>query len=176
MNKKLKIAAVAAAVMAVGATSARASVVGSTVDSPLVVTSTIDWVPDLTQIEQYNALGMWSITSTFDPFAWKITIQGQHMVAPHGLPELAPNPSTFNAVFPVPPPAPPGNSVGPIVLQHGNIPGHTDMWVASVSSAPAPAVWQVKIAGSHNVPEPQQYALFAGLGLLAFGAYRRMRA
>ena len=102
----------------------------------------------------------------------RIVVWGEHTVGPHPG-EAAPNPNTFMHTFvlgPVP-------SVAPLTLLDHPPTGHLDVWQASVASAGgAPYEYGLTLTGSHPVPEPHEYALFAGLGLVAFGAYRRFRA
>ncbi|HOC01218.1 MAG TPA: hypothetical protein PKM43_21015 [Verrucomicrobiota bacterium] len=176
MVKKLVIAVGLAVSMAANA----AVMLYNTVDTPLSYSMSIDYDRlDSTEHFYFEFRGNWFCQVGFIPFSGGTELVAgrmYHLVAPH-VGDLAPNPNDFEfsfwvtgGILPIPNP-------GVVTKPHPNG-GHFDTFSATIGPSiqgPAPA-YSLTLTGSHPVPEPQQFALFAGLGLLAFGAYRRMKS
>ncbi|HOC00718.1 MAG TPA: hypothetical protein PKM43_18470 [Verrucomicrobiota bacterium] len=184
MGNTAKTLAMAAALTLSAAANAAVNVI-SAVDTPLSFNATIDYAPQNSFFEFYSANGNWSANVSFVPIGGGLEVVAGsmvHLVGPH-TGELAPNPAAFGFAFivTVGVAAPPSfaatipHTVGP----------HSDSFSASIGAPiflnPSPQVplgyyYPLTLSGSHPVPEPQQFAVLAGLGLLGFGVYRRMRS
>jgi len=179
MTKAVKVAAVTAALVSIGAMTANATVTGGAgSDAPLAVSFPSTITDDGVGGAAANGGANWTVMIGYtplaiSPFTGVVTVFGQHMVNPHGPPELAPNPNVFSAAWLLPS----GPQSYGASLSHQS--AHNDVWSATLTplTPPGPgfAQYTVGVTGQH-IPEPHQYALMAGLGLLAFGAYRRTRS
>lgn len=143
--------------------------------------------------ESYSVGQYWKVSVENNPAqpgaVSTLLVTGQHLVAAHPG-EPAPNPYSFsftidlalgnffNSAIP--------SGIQTAELEHGD---HWDAWRAVVyplNDGPWVAEnedrqqnhYMLRISGMHlvDVPEPHQFGLLAGLGLLGFGAYRRVRA
>jgi len=111
-----------------------------------------------------------------------LSISGRHNIEPCVDPS-SPMPGVlFTALFVLEggngyPSVQPGSQQGAVYL-HDPL-GHLNVWLVSVSpydsGQGSQKLYRVDVTGDHIIPEPHQYALMAGLGLLAFGFYRRVR-
>lgn len=111
-----------------------------------------------------------------------LSITGRHNIEPCVDPSLSVPGLVFNTSFVVAggnsyPSVQPGFAQGASYV-HDPL-GHQDVWLAIVSPYDSgqgnQKLYRVDVTGDHIIPEPHQYALMAGLGLLAFGFYRRVR-
>ena len=179
MKNKLVIGA--AALAASGLMAANAGVLASALSPGPVSTLTefgigLDWTIDNLTAENYTTVDTyWTVSIDLVPLVSGgpnavIVVNGQHNAAPHGG-ELAPNPLTYNKVFVIPP-----DGIGstdsamrphPVGLDY-------DQWDVAILAGLGGADYKVTVEAQH-VPEPHEYAMMAGLGLMAFGAYRRFR-
>ncbi|HRZ37389.1 MAG TPA: hypothetical protein P5534_13635 [Candidatus Paceibacterota bacterium] len=171
--KSLAIAAALALSVAANATITSYNLV----DDPLNFSVSIDYQPGQSA-EFYSTSGKWYASAAFIPLGGGIeVIAGSmlHLVAPHAN-ELAPNPHGFNFAFII--------TAGVASLPnpdwassvHPNE-GHQDSFTAAITPSQLNVYpYTLTLTGSHPVPEPQQFAVLAGLGLLGFGVYRRMRS
>ncbi|HOB98078.1 MAG TPA: hypothetical protein PKM43_04945 [Verrucomicrobiota bacterium] len=178
MTKLLSFAVPLAAAMSVCGLNVQAAITQVTLsDDPLEVLAQLRIG---TGLATYENVGNWTVSVVNTPVQSAsprsiLSIFGQHNVAPHAG-ELAPNPDTFSFQFTLLL----GNNFQYAVTQvetqslsHGD---HADQWFALVRPDTQQNVYVLELNGTHPIPEPHQYALMAGLGLLGFGAYRRVRA
>ncbi len=181
MTKAVKVAAVTAALVSIGAMTANATITslgGS--DDPYSVKFGASVTDDGVQGAVASSGPSWNVVVGYlsiPQVTGVVYVFGQHLDNPCGPPELAPNPNVFNASWLIP--GTYGYQDYTATLSHPEIPGHVDLWTAKLTLVPPPSpvapTFEVNVTGQH-IPEPHQYALMAGLGLLAFGAYRRTRA
>jgi hypothetical protein len=102
-----------------------------------------------------------------------ILVYGQHIALPHPGIDVTPG-EVYQAVLTVDL-APTSEAFNDAIKLHPSG-GHFDYWKVNavrLSGAQAGKI-DVTLNATH-IPEPQMYALFAGLGLFAFAAYRRSR-
>lgn len=162
MRKTLITAAMAITVSAVCAYGA---IVSTTSSNPTQLAVTVNWNPENPNPELGNyADAWWSWDVTFSKTATQVlaTISGQH---------LAPAGPIFNTVLAVPLAF--GVDADAATLAE---PGAYDTWTAVLIRNDDFLPLVLSIGATHTVvPEPTQVAWFAGLGLMAFGAYRRNR-
>lgn len=178
MGNIVKTLAIAAA-LALSVAANAAVTTGTAINTPLNFSIAIDYTPSATvgDYETYSTGGNWYAYANFIPLGAGtevITGSMQHLVAPH-VGDLEPNPNVFNFVFIIN-----GGTAGPVnpvqaSLEHPDG-QHFDAFRALIGAPQPQGDYSLTLTGTHVVPEPQQFALFAGLGLLGFGAYRRMRS
>ena len=174
--RKVAIVAVLAVSMAA---NAAVTVINPVVNTPLNFSASMDYQPQAGLYEFYSASGNWSASASFVPvFGGVEVVSGTmvHLIAPHPG-EMAPSPNTFGFAFVVVGGVPGAPNPVTALLPHPIGP-HSDSFSALIAApiqTPG-AAYSLTLTGSHPVPEPQQFALFAGLGLLGFGVYRRMRS
>lgn len=179
MGNTAKTLAMAAALTLSAAANA-AVTTGTEVNTPFNFSISIDYLPSTSigGYETYSTTGNWYAYANFIPVGTGIEVitgSMQHLVAPH-VGELAPNPNVFNFVFIVS--GGNGGPFNPFQASFAHPDGqHFDAFSASIGNPTASGYpYSLNLTGSHPVPEPQQFAVLAGLGLLGFGVYRRMRS
>lgn len=116
--------------------------------------------------------GNWNLTLTFSSTAksYSVVMDASHLTAPH--PEDTTPGDTIELGVIFPRPIGDGAAHGIIYHNQGVSSGHQDTW--DLYSQAASAV-DVQFKAIHIVPEPQTYALWAGLGLLGFAVVRKAR-
>ena len=133
-----------------------------------------------TDLLAYLDANPWTVRVTavnpgLNPASMLVVVFGSHNVGPH-TEELAPNPNTFNVPFSAMILGNPPYTSTSVALNTPHPEGnHQDSWVATLAGPGQGNAYTLDITGEHVIPEPHQYALMAGLGLLAFGFYRRVR-
>jgi len=171
---KTKFIAGGVGLVAALAMSTQAAIIdnGTWVGTPTTLSVSLDWdgIPALPASIYVQGGPNWSVvlfassTGPTDSF----NFAGTHVIAPHpgdgevggsvvGLVQSMNRP--YNTAF-----------GGQTTHLNGT---HMDVWTINVTSQ-NPSGALLTVAAVHT-PEPHQYALFAGLGLVAFGAFRRFR-
>ena len=116
--------------------------------------------------------GNWYITLTFGSTAknYSVVLDGSHLTAPHPEDNTPGDTIELGVIFP----RPTGDGIAHGTTYHnqGVSSGHLDTW--DLYSQAASAV-DVQFKAIHIVPEPQTYALWAGLGLVGFAVLRKVR-
>ena len=160
-------AVAAAATLAVG-TQAAIVEVGPWTSTPTTLSVSLDW--DEATDFYINGGPYWSLIlfASTDGATVTYNLAGTHVVAPHpGAGELPGNPT--GAIFMTAHGSPAG-----FTASSTHVDGtHKDKWTLD-STPKLGGGYLVDVAAIHT-PEPHHYALFAGLGLVAFGAFRRFR-
>lgn len=100
-----------------------------------------------------------------------ILVYGRHIALPHPGIDVLPG-EVYQAVLTVDL-APNSVAFNDAIKLHPSG-GHFDYWKVNAVRLETSKI-DVTLNATHNIPEPQTYALFAGLGLIAFAAYRRSR-
>ena len=179
MKTPYSIKAMVASAALLGGVVSNAAIVSDTTSSPSDFGAVIGWTPGVA-VEFYSSVdAFWSVSASLVPAGAVnvVTITGSHNYAPHAG-EVSPNPNQFMTAFVLPADA---DTAVPASLPHpGGAPLHNDDWSAIIATGPYEIEgnnydYGILILAAHPVPEPHEYALFAGLGLVAFGAYRRFR-
>jgi len=113
----------------------------------------------------------WQVTLTFSSTTkyYTVKLDGQHLINPTGHSDNAPGDVvSITTTFP----KLKGTSSQAGDIYHNVVPGHVDSWLLTAKSN---SKVDVTFTAEHVVPEPSTYALIAGLGLVGFAGYRRMR-
>ena len=159
-------AVAAAATLAVG-TQAAIVEVGPWTSTPLAMSVTLDWNEDTDFYVNGDANWSLILFASTDGATVTYNLAGTHVLAPHPGDGEVPGNAT-GAIFMTAT----GSTVGFSASSTHDNGVHPDTW--TLDSAPGGTGYIVDVTATH-VPEPHHYALFAGLGLVAFGAFRRFR-
>lgn len=150
---------------ALATTSSFAGIIITESDNAASLALTLKWDPEAPNPETTSdATGNWHWDVEFKKDASNVTatFNGTHVGGP-----------TFSTVLVVPLA---GGAVSAFnIMGHGS--GY-DTWNASMQRNPNFLPLVLNVGASHEtivVPEAQEYALLAGLGLVGFGAWRRFR-
>lgn len=165
MNTKNMVAAVA---LLLGVASSQAGIVAVNVSSLQNLAATLNWQPETPVPTVYTFTDVnWTYTLTLDKPAGFVTAQvmGQHLIGP--------GPMFVSPVLSI---ADPGiGFLGAGAQLPDPVLPMFDLWTFTFYRNSAALPLQVGINATQVVPEPMGVALVSGLGLIAFGAYRRVR-
>lgn len=159
-----------------GATRSHAAITwGPVAETPTTLSGSATWdgAPSPETATLNTPGGYWQVSLTFGSTLKVdlVNLEGTHLVAPH-VSDTAPGDTIeLGLIFPRANGS--GMADGMIFHNPGASSGHKDSWVMDASATGAGA--EVKFTANHGIPEPSTYALVAGLGLLGFATYRRLR-
>ena len=176
MNKRRNVQLALAAGVLAGAAHLQAAITwGPVAETPTTLSGSATWsgAPSPETAVLVTPGGNWEVSLTFGSTLKvdMVNLEGTHLVAPHATDSAPGEIIELGLIFPKANGS--GSVDGMIFHNPGASSGHKDSWTMEASALATGAA--VKFTANHGIPEPSTYAMVAGLGLLGFATFRRLR-